>query len=174
MKRLNFLWIAIVALTISSCATKVPYTPTVETKYKIGTEEVKLLQFYLAGDITLYNGNRDGTTQTEGGELVIKDEQNTNKILIANGTRGVVEKVEKNTLYVSFEEGRNLKFTASDRDGKYRVAPQKMGSGNRAVVDYGGEDFYMSATGLRSYLVFKLKNSTKRRSTQKTVKGRKL
>lgn len=174
MKRLNYLLVVFLAMAFTSCAKKIPYTTGVATKYKLGVEEVKALQFYLAGDITIYNGNRDGSTKTEGGELVIEDQQSTNKIFIPNGTRGVVERVDvNNNLFVSFEEGRNLKFKSSS-DGKYRVSPEKKDSRNRGVVKYGGEDFFVSATSMRAYLVFKLKNSTKRRSTQKTVKGRKL
>ncbi len=174
MKRLNFLWIAMIAITFASCAKKIPFTTAVQTKYKLGDQEVKSLQFYLAGDITIYNGNRDGSTQTDGGELVITDEQNMNKLFFPNGTRGIVEQSADGLLHVSFEEGKELLFKASERDGKYRVKPEKIGAGNRGVVKYGGEEYFLSATSMRSYLVFKLKNSTKRRSTQKTIKGRKL
>lgn len=173
MRKLNYLWIAMIAITFASCAKKIPYTTSVASKYKLGNEEVKALQFYLAGDITLYNGNRDGTTKTEGGVLVEEDQQSTNKIYIPNGTKGVVEQADGNVLMVSFEEGKNLKFE-SDSDGKFRIHPDKRDAQNRGVVKYGGDDFYLSTTSLRSYLKFKLKNSTKRRSTQKTLKGRKL
>ena len=161
-------------LMTTACAKKIPYTTSVQDKYNLGEQEIKLLQFYLAGDITMYNGSRDGSTQTEGGELVIKDEQNLNKVVIPNGTRGVVEEVENNMLYVSFEVGKNIKFKASDIDGKYRIEPLKRDDQNRAVVNYGGEEYLASTTSLKAYLMFKLKNSTRRRSTQKTVKGRKL
>lgn len=173
MKKLNYLWIAVLAITFASCAKKIPYTTSVAEKYRLGNEEVKALQFYLAGDITLYNGNRDGSTKTEGGVLVEEDQQSTNKIYIPNGTRGIVEQADGNVLHVSFEEGKNLKFKSSS-DGKFRLSPESTDSRNRGVVKYGGEEFYLSATSMRAYLVFKLKNSTKRRSTQKTVKGRKL
>lgn len=175
MKRLQYILIlGVVALTVASCASKIPFTTSDRDKYNLGEQEIKLLQFYLAGDITLYNGSRDGTTQTEGGELVIKDEQNLNKVIIPNGTRGIVEVVEDKALYVSFEEGRNLKFEASNIDGKYRIEKARTGSNGRAIVNYGGEEYYISTTSLKAYLMYKLKNSTRRRSTQKTVKGRKL
>lgn len=173
MKRINYLWIAILAIGFTSCAKKIPYTIAVQSKYQLGNEEVKALQFYLAGDITIYNGNRDGSTKTQGGELVIEDQQSTNKIYIPNGTRGIIEQATSDELKVSFEEGKMLPFKSSS-DGKYRLNPEKNDSQNRGVVNYGGEEFFISATSRTAYLVFKLKNSTKRRSTQKTVKGRKL
>lgn len=174
MKKLNYFIVLALAVVITSCATKIPYTTAVQEKYKLGETEVKSLQFYLAGDVTMYNGNRDGSTGTEGGELVIKDEQNMNKVIIPNGTQGIVEAVDGNTLKVSFEEGKTINFEASKTDGKYRITPDKFGANNRGEINYGGEVFYVSSTSLRSYLVFKLKRSTKQRSSQKVVKGRKL
>jgi hypothetical protein len=174
MRKLNYLFVLALAVIITSCATKIPYTTAVQEKYKLGESEVKSLQFYLAGDITIYNGNRDGSTGTEGGKLVIKDEQNMNKAYIANGSPGVIEGVEGDVLKVSFEEGKTINFTASKTDGKYRMTPDKFGANNRGEINYGGEIFYVSSTSLRSYLVFKLERSTKQRSTQKVIKGRKL
>jgi hypothetical protein len=174
MKKLNYLLVIALAVLMTSCATKVPYTTAVQQKYKLGDNDVKTLQFYLAGDITIYNGNRDGSTGTEGGELVIKDEQNMNKVVIPNGTRGVVEQVEGDILKVSFEEGKTINFKASKTDGKYRMKPDSFSSTNRGEITYGGEKFFVSSTSARAYLVFKLKRSTKQRSSQKVVKGRKL
>lgn len=174
MKKLNYLVVIALAIIVSSCASKIPYTTAVQEKYKLGDSELKSLQFYLAGDITIYNGNRDGSTGTEKGELVIKDEQNMNKVIIPNGTQGIVEVVEGDILKVSFEEGKTMNFQASKTDGKYRMTPDKFGANNRGEINYGGETFYVSSTSLRSYLVFKLKRSTKQRSSQKVVKGRKL
>lgn len=174
MKKLNYLVVIALAIIMSSCASKIPYTTAVQQKYKLGDSDIKSLQFYLAGDVTIYNGNRDGSTGTEGGELVIKDEQNMNKVIIPNGTQGIVEGVEGDVLKVSFEEGKTMNFVASKTDGKYRMTPDKFGANNRGEINYGGETFYVSSTSLRSYLVFKLKRSTKQRSSQKVVKGRKL
>ena len=174
MKKLNYLVVIALTVIVTSCATKIPYTTAVQEKYKLGESEVKSLQFYLAGDITIYNGNRDGSTGTEKGELVIKDEQNMNKIIIPNGTQGVVESVQGDVLKVSFEEGKTISFEASKTDGKYRMKPEKFGENNRGEINYGGEVYYVSSTATRSYLVFKLKRSTKQRSSQKVVKGRKL
>lgn len=174
MKKLNYLVVIAIAVIISSCASKIPYTTAVQEKYKLGESEVKSLQFYLAGDITIYNGNRDGSTGTEKGELVIKDEQNMNKVIIPNGTQGVVEGVQGDILKVSFEQGKTINFEASKTDGKYRMKPDTFGANNIGEITYGGEKFFVSSTATRSYLVFKLKRSTKQRSSQTVVKGRKL
>ena len=98
-----------------------------------------------------------------------------NKILIGSNTRGVVEKVEGDILFVSFEKGKNLKFKASAADGKYRIKSDKFDAKKRrGVVNYGNEEYFVSSSSLRSFLVFKLKNSTKRQSKTSKVKGRKL
>ncbi len=168
--------VALLALAmLASCSSKVPFTTKALNTYKLTNDDVKQLQFYVKGDLVLTNGRSDNSTKTEGGELVIKDEQNWNKVIIASGTRGIVEKVEGDILVVSFEEGKNLRFKASPTDGKYRMKSEKFDSRKRmGVVTYGGEEFFINARGLQSFLMFKLKNSTKRQSNARSVKGRKL
>ena len=66
-------------------------------------------------------------------------------------------------MFVSFEQRKNLKYKASPTDGKYRIKSDSFDARKRmGVLKYGGEDFYVNSTSLKSYLVFKLKNSTKR------------
>ena len=84
-----------------------------QQKYKLSNEDVKQLQFYTQYDITFKNGTKDGSTKTEDGELVIKNESSLNTVFIESGTQGIVERVEGDILYVSFEEGKNIKFKAS-------------------------------------------------------------
>ena len=167
---------AILALSIlASCSSKVPFTTKALTDYKLTNDDVQKLQFYIQGDLVLTNGNSDNSAKTEGGELVIKDEQNWNKVIIPSGTRGVVEKVDGDMMYVSFEEGKNLMFEASPTDGKYKMKSEKFDPRKRmGTVTYGGEEFWVRSNGLQAFLAFKLKNSTKRQSNARSVKGRKL
>ena len=83
--------IALLALSVilTSCSSKVPFTTGEQTKYKLSDDDVKSLQFYTMGDIVITNGKSDKSNTTEDGELVIKDEQNQNKVIIPSGTRGV-------------------------------------------------------------------------------------
>ena len=168
---------AILSLSVlfTSCSSKVSFTTKSLTDYKLTNEDVQKLQFYLQGDIVLTNGNSEKGTKTEGGELVIKDEQSINKVVISSGTKGVVEKIEEGLMYVSFEVGRNLLFRASPTDGKYRLKTEKFDPRKRiGTLNYGQEEFYVASNSLQSHLVFKLKNSVKRKSNQRSVKGRKL
>lgn len=169
--------IALLALSVvaTSCSSKIPFTTGEQTKYKLSDDDVKNLQFYTMGDIVITNGKSDKSNKTEDGELVIKDEQNENKVIIPSGTRGIVEKVEGDMLYVSFEEGKNLKFKASPTDGKYRIKSDSFDAARRiGLVNYGNEEYTVNTTSLKAYLVFKLKNSTKKQNTARSVKGRKL
>jgi len=174
MKKSIYLLLA-ATLVLGSCSTKVPFTTKEQAKYKLSDNDVKHLQFYTQGDISLKNGTKDGSTKTEDGELVIKNESSLNTIFIESGTEGIVEKIEGGIMFVSFENGKNLKFKASEIDGKYRVKSDSFNARSRSgKVQYGGETFFITRTSLSSYLVFKLKNSTKRNSKQRSVKGRKL
>lgn len=174
MKKIIFAVFSL-SILLSSCSSKVPFTTKAMTDYKLTNDDVQKLQFYIKGDVVLTNGKSEKGTKTEDGELVIKDEQNLNKVIIADGTRGVVEKVEGDLLFVSFEEGKNLKFKASPTDGKYRLKSDKFDPRKRmGTVKYGNDEYFVNSNSLKAYLVFKLKNSTKRKSNQRSVKGRKL
>ncbi len=174
MKRIIYAVLTL-SILLTSCSSKVPFTTKAMTDYKLTNDDVKKLQFYVQGDVVLTNGNSEKGTKTEDGELVIKDEQNLNKVIISSGTRGVVEKVEGDLLYVSFEEGKNLKFKASPTDGKYRLKSDKFDPRKRmGSLKYGSEDYFVASSSLQAFLVFKLKNSTKRKNNQRSVKGRKL
>lgn len=174
MKKIIYIVVAL-SFLLTSCSSKVPFTTNEQTKYKLSNDDVKSLQFYTMGDIVLTNSQGDKTNKTEDGELVIKDNVNSNKIIIASNTRGIVESVEGDIMYVSFEEGKNLKFKASPTDGKYRIKSDSFDSRKRmGIINYGGEDFFVNSNSLQSYLVFKLKNSTKRQNNARSVKGRKL
>ena len=173
MKKIIYVLLALSIL--ASCSTKVPFTTKALTDYKLTNDDVQKLQFYVKGDLVLTNGKSDNSTKTEGGELVIRDEQNWNKVIIPSGTRGIVEKVDGDILYVSFEEGKNLLFKASPTNGKYRIKSEKFDPRKRmGTVTYGGEVFLVNSSGLQAFLMFKLKNSTKRQSSARSVKGRKL
>jgi|DEB0MinimDraft_12_1074336.scaffolds.fasta_scaffold04789_4 major membrane immunogen (membrane-anchored lipoprotein) len=174
MKKIVYTFLAL-SLLLTSCSSKVPFTTIEQTKYKLSNDDVRSLQFYTMGDIVMTNSQGDKSNKTEDGELVIKDNVNSNKIIIAANTRGVVEKVEGDIMYVSFEEGKNLKFKASPTDGRYRIKSDSFDARKRmGVVNYGNEKFFVNSTSLKAYLVFKLKNSTKRKSNARSVKGRKL
>ena len=174
MKKIVYTLLAL-SLLLTSCSSKVPFTTAEQSKYKLSNDDVKSLQFYTNGDIVLTNSKGDKTNKTEDGELVIKDNVNSNKVIISSGTRGVVESVDGDIMLVSFEQGKNLKFKASPTDGKYRMKSDSFDARKRmGIVNYGGEEFFLNSTSLKSYLVFKLKNSTKRKSNARSVKGRKL
>ena len=174
MKRVIYTLLAL-SILFASCASKVPFTTKAMTDYKLSNDDVKKLQFYVQGNIVMTNGNSEKGTNTKDGELVIKDEQNLNKVIISSGTQGIVERIEGDFMYVSFEEGKNLRFKTSPTDGKYRLKSYKFDPKKRmGSVNFGGADYFVTSSSLRSFLVFKLKNSTKRKSNQRSVKGRKL
>ncbi|MEN8929490.1 MAG: hypothetical protein ABF258_05830 [Flavobacteriales bacterium] len=174
MKKIVYSFLAL-SLLLTSCSSKVPFTTVEQTKYKLSNDDVKSLQFYTMGDIVMTNSQGDKSNKTEDGELVIKDNVNSNKVLISSNTRGVVERIEGDVMYVSFEEGKNLKFKASPTDGKYRIKSDSFDARKRmGVVKYGSDNYFVNSVSLKTHLVFKLKNSTKRKSNARSVKGRKL
>ena len=174
MKKSIYIVLA-VAMFMGSCAVKIPFTTKEQQKYKLSNEDVKHLQFYTQGDISFKNGRKDGSTKTEDGELVIKNESSLNTVFIESGTEGIVERIEGDIMYVSFEEGKSVKFIASVSDGKYRIKSDSFNARTRSgKIKYGEEVFYISSSSLRSYLVFKVKKSSKRSNKETSVKGRKL
>ena len=159
-------------LLLASCASRVPFTNAVKTKYSLQDTDLKRLQFYLEGDITMFTGSKDGSTKTKDGELVISNEQNVDKTIIPDGVPCIVEKAEGDVLYVAFSGG-TLKFASTTTEGRYVLQPDELVE-RRAKVEYGGKKYFLTPSSTSAYLIFKLKRKDINKSTSKVDKGKKL
>ena len=118
------------ALVISAtaCKQKISYTRDVLKRYHLTESEIDKLQYYLENDVVLYNGTKDGSTELVDGEIVINEEENTDKIIFRSGTKGILEKsLSPNKISIRFEngDGRFLVFGSSSLKGRYTLQAEK-------------------------------------------------
>lgn len=178
MKKIKpiFILLALV-LSISSCRQKISYTRDVQKRYNLTESELDKLQYYLVNDIVLYTGTKDGNTTLEDGEIVINEEETTDKIIFRSGTKGVLNKViSPNKISIRFEngDGKFLVFGSSSMKGRYTLQAEKWNPNGQGVIEYGGEKYTTSRGSKNAYISVKLRKNKDSDNSQRVVKGKKL
>lgn len=134
--------VAIVALT--GCATgRIPVTQSLRDQYRLEENDIKGLQYFISGDVTLQREfRREEGEISKSHKLVIKEGGLVEEVFIATGTPGIATKVGPTSITVSFEPGGSLVFgTSSDRDPDriYKLLANRW-------TDYYGELIYDNKT----------------------------
>lgn len=167
------------ALTLwSACSPKIPFTQAIREKYQLTDDELRQLQFYTSHDIVLTHAEKgEKTKTTEDGKLKITTGQEYDQVLIKKGTPGVVEKVvDSKRIAISFET-ENDKFIVFgdpyDNKGNYTLLAPKW-ENNRAMLNYGSEEYYAGQGASNIYIMFKMNRLNKIKKQTRVAKGRKL
>src|SRR5512135_220291 len=135
--------VAIVALT--GCATgRIPVTQSLRDQYRLEENDLKGLQYFISGDVTLQREfRREEGEISKSHKLVIKEGGLVEEVFIAAGTPGIATKVGPTSITVSFEPGGSLVFgtSSSDRDPDriYKLLANRW-------TDYYGELIYDNKT----------------------------
>lgn len=182
MNKFKSLFVIItLALITFSCAKKIPYSKEIETKYGITEKSLGGLQFYLVNDIILVSddnqSNNNSTDLDEDGHIIVKEELNTDRIVIKAGTRGIFEeKKEGNNIAVSFEagDGRNLTFGASTVRGRYIIQAKEWKPNGSGIVDYANKQYTLSRNSSGAYITVKLRKTKQLNNSSRIAKGRKV
>lgn len=134
-------------LAASGCASnRVAFTQPLRVQYDLSAEELKNLQYYLAGDVTLQRGFRSEEGEVSKGHALVRKEGGVvEQVIIRSGTPGIATDIGETSLTVSFEAGASLVFGSppSDQDPqrKYRLTAERWGDRYGELV-YGGRTFY--------------------------------
>ncbi len=167
----------IIATLIQSCAPRIPFTQTIREQYDLSENELKLLQFYNSNDIVLTRVEEDKKTKkTQDGTLKITTGKAYDQVIIKAGTPGVLEKsVDNQRIGISFEDdGKYLVFgDPNNRKANYTLLAPKW-ENNRAVLLYGGNEYYANQGASNIYLKFKMSKLNKIKRQTRVAKGRKL
>lgn len=155
-----------------SCSPLTPYTPKVQSEYGIADEDIEKIQFYLSKDIIFYRAESGAQTATEGGELVISSDRNTEQVVIEKGTKGILEKKDgSNRIAIRFEPGdeKYLYFVSNSFGGKY-VLDAKW-QNNVGELKYGGHTYYATSSSRDAFLQFKVRKFQRDNSSKRKVGG---
>ena len=135
--------VAIVAFT--GCAIgRIPVTQTLRDQYRLEENDLKGLQYFISGDVTLQREfRREEGEISKSHKLLIKEEGLVEEVFIAAGTPGIATKIGPSSITLSFEPGGSLVFgtSSSDRDPDriYKLLANRW-------TDYYGELVYDNKT----------------------------
>jgi hypothetical protein len=178
--RLNF-WIkffvfqATLGVALTSCTVKVPYTSTVQTKYKLTDRDIQKIQFYLSDQIVLYRASNDGQASANNGELVVSSDRQKHEVILRKGTPGVVTQVMGDRLAVSFEygDGKALVFGNNHFDSPYYLMAEEW-ERKHGKMEYGGDVYFAVPGSSAAHLVLRLKKLRQLEKKTRIATGRRL
>lgn len=164
-----------VLLSLSSCTAYLsPYTSTTQSQTNFDETQLKKVQFYLSGDVTLYRELAASETQITGGDIKIVDGKKVEQFVIKSGTPGVIIKAEdRDTFLVSFDaDGSFLRFGANnDYNGKYTLMAKEW-QGRVGIVDYAGREFKSTPESIYAYLAVNMEKVNNTTVNTKEAGGR--
>ncbi|MFI5171144.1 MAG: hypothetical protein ACHQFW_02080 [Chitinophagales bacterium] len=164
-----------ISLLFTSCTYYLsPYTSTTQAQTNFNEDQLKKVQFYLEGDITLYRDFGNSETEITSGEIKIVDGKKVEQIYIASGTPGVVMKAEnKDTWLVSFEkDGSFLRFGVNnDYSGKYTLMAKDW-DGRVGIIDYAGKEYRSTPESIYAYLAVNMEKINNTTVESKKAEGR--
>jgi len=157
IKTCAFLVLLTGSLSFAGCAPqRVAFTQGIRTHYGLGSEDLKNLQYYVSGDITLQRDfRREEGEISKSHKLVTKEGGLVEEVVIPAGTPGIATEVGESSLSVSFEPGSSLVFgsppTDRDPERKYKLSAKQWTDYYGEIV-YDGKTFYALEGSGRAYL----------------------
>ncbi len=165
-----------VSFAMAGCATpQVAFTRAIRTQYDLGTDDLKNLQYYVSGDITLQREFlREEGEISKSHALVAKEWGLVEQVIIHARTPGVATEIGDTYLAVSFEPGASLVFGSppADRDPqrRYKLLANRWTRTYGEIV-YGGKTFYAVDGSAAAYLVVDFESLDAVRQTKKVLPG---
>ncbi len=145
------------SLSFAGCAPqRVAFTQGIRTHYDLGSEELKNLQYYVSGDITLQRDfRREEGEISKSHKLLTKEGGLVEQVVIHTGTPGIATEVGETFLAVSFEPGGALMFgsprTDRDPERKYKLSAKRWAEDSGEII-YDGKTFHAVEGSGRAYL----------------------
>ncbi len=173
---LTFIALALI-LGLSSCyQQKQILNTSLINEYNLDEQDLKAIQFYLSGTVVLYKSNTKGTTKkSQNGELEVSEVTKSNRLVIEDGTLGVViKRIDDKRLAVSFEsdDSKVLIFGDVDNSGTYILLAEKWTDG-MGKISYGDGTYYIQPSyGVEPHLVFNFIKSKNSQTETRVVGGR--
>jgi hypothetical protein len=101
--------LALVAAT--GCRTFVPFTQEIRDQNRLSEAELRNLQYYVSGTITLRRELESGGRQVTGNhKLLVMAGKTIEEVVIESKTPGICVAVGAHTLSISFEQGTSIDF----------------------------------------------------------------
>lgn len=176
MSKLNLLLIGCLFF-VSCSSSKTVFTAQIKNDLERSNIDLSKIQFYVDRDIVLQRQIANKTAAVVGGEIKMKDGEYVHIITLKKETPGVVTRVYKNTVDVSFEVGDNRYLTFGevivDGDKLYTLFAESWFKGLGAIK-YDGHTYYILPEGGTAKLVVKKKSVREAQISKREMSGRKV
>jgi len=180
LMRLNF-WMkffvfqATLGACATSCTVKVPFTSTIQSKYKLTDRDIQKIQFYLSDQIVLYRASNDGQASANNGELLVQSDRQKHEVILRKGTPGVVTQVLGDRLVVSFEygDGKSLVFGNNYFDSPYYLMAEEW-ERKHGRMEYAGDTYFALPGSGSAHLLLRLKKLRQLEKKTRIATGRRL
>ncbi|MFQ5468908.1 MAG: hypothetical protein ACE5EH_01245 [Gammaproteobacteria bacterium] len=166
-------------LLSTGCATRAPFTQQLRQELELSNEDLKHMQFFLAGEMVLYRAsNKDQANITRKHNLRLVNDTLIEEIMIRSGTPAIAEKIEENAVFVSFEEGKLLNFGSDPEDtnnwqGKYMLIVDAW-EGEQGELSYDGKPYQVKGDYASLHLLVNLNEIDQYKKRSRVLKGRRL
>jgi len=170
------------ALLATGCATRVPFTQGLRAKYVLTDDQLRNIQYYVSGPLTLRRDLAKGEVNiTDGHRIRIVKDRRVEEIKVRPGTPGIAEIVAPHSLSVSFEKGNHLDFGRkhTDSDGnvsyqdRYQLYSEEWEYGSGQVT-YAGKMYYAVDNSTSVHLTVDLREIKNFKKETRTLRGRRL
>lgn len=172
MKFLKTAFIFGILFILNACAvTYAPFTEPMLNEFKLDNKNIKSVQFFLSDEILLYKIQEQQSVGKQDGAFVKTEGGMREKIRIKANTPCVVEKIDKDGLFiVRFEEGKDkvLKFKKADNN-RYYLHTEIVN--NRYQVQYGDDLYNVNMPSLNSFVMVRMEN-TKGTTNERSISGK--
>ncbi|MBT8191014.1 MAG: hypothetical protein HKN67_05970 [Saprospiraceae bacterium] len=176
MKSIQYASLLFVLVFITSCTPQLNYfTRDLYNDYSWTTEEMKKIQFYLSQDIYLERHHGGEYSDIKDGSIKIESGSKVEKVIIKEGTPGVVVFSPKKDRYaVSFDDNPEnyLLFGPNPKaKGRYVLLAKKWMK-NSGIITYGNKEYRTSSRSAYAALMVDIRKARKTDYTKSTASGR--
>jgi hypothetical protein len=175
--RLSILILFSGLLIISACSPVYTYfTHDLYQQENWTAEDIQRVQFYTSRDIVLFRQISAGETAITGGKIVVQEGQRFEKVIIRQGTPGVLVMMPKEDRFaISFDENEldaYLMFGPNPKmGGRYALLAQEWNQ-DLGTVHYKDRVYSVDAQYAFASLMVDLRKTGQNEYETKTVKGR--
>jgi hypothetical protein len=167
--------VGLCVLLLSGCA-RMPFSHGMREEYLLNPAQIRKLQFYTSGPITLERRvTRAIGETTEKNDLQLTQAEAVRVVRIPGNTPGVALFVTNDMLEISFEPGRSLFFGSSpaqrEKVGDNYSLLARDWSGRRGTLTYGGQTYVTGKGNGAVHLLVDVVELRKTKVVDRTVKG---
>lgn len=159
---------------ISSCANLVPLTTQMIDKNKWSEEDLKKIQYYNSGNITLQKVSSQSGSNIDGGVITEENSKAITEVSIKENTKSVAVNTADRKLSLSFEKDDNhyLTFGANPDRNNYFVLLASEWKDGIGKVTYNNEKYFTSPESKNVIILVNMKKIRKLNIQQRVAGGR--